>query len=195
MGSEDNGCSEFCFVLILSLSRMAAAVLGGLMISFYCFGTLPMAICAGFYLCDIYLANNPTSKNTIAYMIIMTVMYNTAWIFALREEQSNYPSFALSKYWWAWLVLFINNYIDFYMIKKRLHKWASKYTSKELKKESKALERQKKQLKLQQMEMAMANMGKYERDAWLKNRGLDRRMYDKEQARIQQVKIYQKMQQ
>ena len=164
---------------------MAGAILGGLFISFYCFGTLPIAICAGLYLCDIYLNNNASSKNTIAYLIIMTVLYNTAWIFALREADSNYPSFAIGKYWWVWIALFVSNYADFFFIKKRLHKWGSKYTSKELKKESKALKREKKNLKLQQMEMAMVHMSKFERDGYFKNRGLDKRMWEKEQARIQ----------
>ena len=139
--SGDDNCAQFCHVFMLTLMRMAGAILGGLFISFYCFGTLPMAIIAGFYLCDIYLAKNASKKNTIAYMIIMTVLYNTAWIFALREHDSSYPSFAIGKFWWVWLILFVNNYIDFYFLKKRLHKWAHKFANKELKKESKALKR------------------------------------------------------
>ena len=87
MGEDKDNCSEFCTIFILTLSRMAGAIVGGLFISFYCFGTLPMAIIAGFYLCDIYLAKNATTKDTIAYLIIMTVLYNTAWIFTWDREQ------------------------------------------------------------------------------------------------------------
>ena len=192
---ETDGCSEFCTVFILTLSRMAGAILGGLFISYYAFITLPMSIIAGFYLCDIYLAKNATTKNTIAYLIIMALLYNIAWIFALRDHDSNYPIFAYGKYWWLYLVMLVNTYLDFYFVKKRLHKWGHRWTKEELRKESKDLKRQKKSLKLQQMEMAMVNMSTYEREGWLKKNGLDRRMWEKEQARIQQVKIYQKMQQ
>ena len=92
-----------------------------------------------------------------------------------------------------YLLLFFNACCDFYFIKKQLHKWAHKYTDKEIKKEMKALKRQKKQWKMQQLNQMMIQMtSKRERDAFLMTRkAKERKLYEKETRRLQQLRVYQ----
>ena len=72
--------------------------------------------------------------------------------------------------------------IDLYLMKKKLHKWGHKFTNKELKKEYKALKREKKQRKIAAIKSRQhAGMSHY---SFLQTlTGNERRLYENEMRR------------
>ena len=95
-----------------------------------------------------------------------------------------------------YIILFVNVMVDFYIMKKFLHKLAHKYTNKELKSEYKALKKQKKQWKIQNLNQMMMQMTtKAQKDVFMATRSAkERKMWEKENARIMKLRIYQNMQ-
>ena len=91
-------------------------------------------------------------------MVFMCI-FNLAWIFTASDYDSRMPSVEVSNSWMIYAGLVVNAWVDFYFIKKQVHKWASKCTNKELRAEYKALKREKKQWKFQQLKSQYAQSG------------------------------------
>ena len=149
MGDNDEAkdASKTGYVFLITLLKIASGICGAIFLSYFAAGTVPIAILMGYCYCVVNWAFDMNGKGVITYMIFMA-LFNITWIVAATEYDSRMPSNELSNSYLIYLGLFFFTAIDMYLIKKKLHKWAHKCTSGELKKEYKALKREKKQRKL-----------------------------------------------
>ena len=86
--------------------------------------------------------------------------------------------------WMFYLILTFFMFIDMWLLKKIIHKWANKFTSKEIRQRQKAAKREKKRMKYEQMLAAMQNLEPYEYKNFLRNNygPLERQIWKKERA-------------
>ena len=149
MGDSDDGkeASKAGYVCLVSLLKIGSGVCGAIFLSYFAAATIPIAVLMGYCYCVVFSAFDMNGKGVVTYMVFM-ILFNLAWIMAATEYDSRMASTELSNSYLVYLGLFVFTSIDMYLIKKKLHKWAHKCTSGELKKEYKALKREKKQRKL-----------------------------------------------
>ena len=149
MGDNDEAkdASKTGYVFLISLCKIGAGVCGSIFMSYFAAATIPISILMGYCYCVVCWAFDMSGKGVITYMIFMA-LWNLAWIMAATEYDSRMPSSEMSNSYLVYLGLFVFTAIDMYLIKKKLHKWAHKCTSGDLRKEYKALKREKKQRKL-----------------------------------------------
>ena len=127
--------------------KMAAGVVGTIFMSFLAVGSIPIAVFGSFTLRSSVLVKDFGGGGIVAYMWFMG-LFQMAWILAATEYDSRMP-YDNRNSMYVYIGLLVVLMFDLYLIKKKLHKWGSKLTSKELKVEYKALKREKKQRKLQ----------------------------------------------
>ena len=137
---EDKDVGSCCYLFLLTLCKMGAGISAAILYSYWAASTVPIAVFMGVVGANTFISHTVGKPGIRCYMI-MAVLYNIAWIMAIRDDDSRRPAMITGPNWWIYLILLINFALDCHMIKKTLHKWASKYTSKDLKKQYKALKR------------------------------------------------------
>ena len=149
---EEKNCSRCGYMVLLTLIRIAGGVMGALYLSFFAAATAPVAVLMSYTLCMSSLVDFGRfgKKGFSSYMIFMGI-FNLLWLFAATNYDASVPSFETSITAYVYLGLVINAVIDFYAIKKKVHKWGHSCTNKETRKEYKALKREKKMRKIQEM--------------------------------------------
>ena len=143
MGDEDKDGSKTGYVALIAALKIAAGVCGALFMSYFAAATIPIAVLMSYCYCVVNWAFDMSGKGVITYMVFIA-LFNFAWIVAATEYDSRMPSTEMSNSYLIYLGLLLFTSFDLYLIKKKLHKFASKCTNKDLKKEYKALKRQKK---------------------------------------------------
>ena len=136
---------------LLTFIRIAGGVVGALYLSFFAAATAPVALLMGYTLCMSSVVDNGFGKKGFSSYMIFMGIFNLLWIFAASNYDARVPSFETSITAYVYLGLVINAVIDFYAIKKKVHKWGHSCTNKETRKEYKALKREKKMRKIQEM--------------------------------------------
>ena len=148
---EEKNCSSCGYMTLLTFIRIAGGVVGALYLSFFAAATAPVALLMGYTLCMSSVVDNGFGKKGFSSYMIFMGIFNLLWIFAASNYDARVPSFETSITAYVYLGLVINAVIDFYAIKKKVHKWGHSCTNKETRKEYKALKREKKMRKIQEM--------------------------------------------
>ena len=192
--SEDNkGQNAF----ILNFVRSIAAGATAKFVSLYGALAVPCSF-FGFY--TLHLIKNPIGlngeKSKVAvgsYIMTNMFLFNIFMILAFEDYNSDKgPNDITVLYFY--LGLLVNGIIDFYLLKKPLHKLGHRCTNKELKKEYKVAKRQKKKQKLEQLHRVMENMSPAEKQAYLQTLSfVDKGLFEKAKKEQERIRIYRKM--
>ena len=87
MEVKEEDCGKCGYVCLLTVCRLAAAIAGGILLTYWCFGTLPIALMMCVHLNGLYVSGSSKDSANITYLF-MILVYNTVWIIAFREYDS-----------------------------------------------------------------------------------------------------------
>ena len=179
---KEDDCGKCSYAFLYTLGKVGAGIYAAITVSFWAIPTIPIAL---FSSCSLWQRDGKDAF--YIHHLLMMALYNTLWIIVFRDYDSKQVSWEISSTWWAYLLLFVNLMVDCYGIRKFLHKIGHRCTDKEIKKEMKALKRQKKQWKMEQLNQMMIKMQtKYEKDTFMKTRSSkERKLYEKETRRLE----------
>ena len=191
MGSESNQTVAHTINTIL---KLGGAIFGAVTMGIQFVILIPSAflgICQG--CAAIQPMDEGSKKRSQKAYAMMIFIYYTCAVSAISCQTFGRPEGESSTMMYIfYAVLSLQLWIDFYVLKKPIHKMANKFADKELRQRMKAAKKEKKRMKYEALLSAMQKMNEHDRAYHVRTRmsPIERELYLKQRELAEEIATY-----